>query len=143
MILYGISPGNVFEPVTTASAENRSALVATYHETGGSTSGTPQELTVADENAASYTPSFRSAAKEEFDWLGKKTRKEFARMEQKFLAEVAGNDEKKRYLTMKRDRDAKIFGNRQVQDYREIRRLRQLEKKLAEIQKFIQPINCK
>jgi len=64
-------------------------------------------------------------------------------MEQKFLAEVAGNDEKKRYLTMKRDRDAKIFGNRQVQDYREIRRLRQLEKKLAEIQKFIQPINCK
>jgi hypothetical protein len=77
---------------------------------------------------------------EDFDWSSPKLNREFIRLEQKFLAKKATSEEIERFRTMKADRDSLIFSERYVNDYAEIRRLKILTEKIAEIQKYLRPI---
>jgi hypothetical protein len=76
---------------------------------------------------------------ENFEWGNPKTEREFIKLEQKKLAKKATPEEVKRYLSMKRDRNANIFADRNVRDYAEVQRLKKLSEKLEEIQKYMRP----
>ncbi|MBE7501533.1 MAG: hypothetical protein HS113_14770 [Verrucomicrobiales bacterium] len=77
---------------------------------------------------------------EDFDWSRPETRREFIRLEQKVLAEKATDEEASRYRSMKRDRHSRIFAEKQLRDYSEVRRLQKLEEKLREVQEYLRPI---
>jgi len=91
-----------------------------------------------------YTPQPRQVpATLNFNWHDPKVRKEYARIEEKALAGVANDDERRYYQQMKKNRNPKIFADRYLQDYVESRRLEQLSKKLSELQQFLRPLNLK
>ena len=77
---------------------------------------------------------------EEFDWSRPRLNREFIRLEQKALARKASLEEVARYQAMLRHRNSRIFAERYFNDYAEIRRLRKLSEKLAEIQQYLRPI---
>ena len=77
---------------------------------------------------------------EDFDWRDPQMQRRFIRLEQKVLAKKASQDEVQDYQNMKRDRNGSIFADRQVRDYAEVQRLRKLGEKLAEVQKYLRPL---
>ncbi len=77
---------------------------------------------------------------EDYNWTDPQLQRQFIRLEQKFLAKKATREEAAEYQAMKRDRNGSIFAERQVRDYAEIQRLRKLAAKLAEVQKYLRPL---
>lgn len=77
---------------------------------------------------------------EDFDWSRPQLNREFIRLEQKTLARKSSPEEAARYQSMLRHRNSRIFAERYFNDYAEIRRLRKLSEKLAEIQQYLRPI---
>lgn len=80
---------------------------------------------------------------EEFDWSRPETNREYIRLEQKVLAGKSTQEEASRYKAMKRERNGIIFADRYVNDYAEIQRIQILSTKIAELQKFLRPINIR
>lgn len=88
---------------------------------------------------AEIRPPTRDAL-EEFDWSSASVMREYVRLEQKVLAKQASAEDKKRYQSMRRDRNGRVFAERYVRDYAEVQRLKRLSEKLAEIQQYLRPI---
>lgn len=78
---------------------------------------------------------------DEFDWNDPRTNKQFVQLEQKALAKKASREELIRYEIMRSSRNSEIFADRAIRDYAEVQRLKKLTEKLAEVQKFLRPIN--
>jgi hypothetical protein len=77
---------------------------------------------------------------EQFHWELPETKREYIRLEQKFLSGKSTPVETSRYKTMKQERNSVIFADRYITDYAEIQRLQILSIKIAELQKYLRPI---
>lgn len=139
MIFYS-TPGNSTVPAMFEQGTRRGTTVEVQEaplqndppeNTMPSLEGFQGELTVTESPAQEVT--------EDFEWGNPKTVRDFIKLEQKKLAKKATPEEVKRYLSMKRDRNATIFADRNVRDYAEVQRLKKLSEKLEEIQKYMRP----
>ena len=103
--------------------------------------GPPLETELAGEMGDAFDPKPRvQDVVEDYDWNNPRLKRRFILLEQKFLAKKATREEAGEYQTMKRDRNGTIFAERQLRDYVEIQRLRKLSEKLAEVQRYLRPL---
>jgi hypothetical protein len=117
------------------------AISGIYCSTAPGSGTPPLEINLAEIDNISFQPEpHPQPLIEEFDWNDKKTNREFVRLEQKVLAKVAESDDVCRYQKMRQHRNSKAFAERELRDYQEIRRLKQLSQKLSELQQYVRPI---
>ena len=119
------------------------AAIAGIYLRAAPASGTPPvHVNVTGDDMASFQPQPKPQPPiEEFDWFDKKTTRDFVRLEQKVLAKVADPNEISRYRMMKQNRNSKVFAERQLRDYEEIRRLKKLSEKILELQQYLRQID--
>jgi hypothetical protein len=128
-------------PVAVVAAE-RSASGRTFNANASGESPSPPAAEFsapADGDTLELQPR-EVPVREKFDWSSPKLNREFIRLEQKSLARKASPEETGRYQAMRRDRNSQLFADRYLSDYAEIRRLRKLAEKLAEIQQYLRPV---
>ncbi len=141
MIFQGPMASSAAPPVAVI-VEERSISSRTFHGNAGSEPPSPAtEFTSPTVGETVQLQPRQCPVLDKFDWTGPKLQREFIRLEQKVIARKASPDEKARYDAMRRDRNSQIFADRYLRDYAEIRRLRKLSEKLAEIQQYLRPIN--
>ena len=127
--------------MTGEAKAHHAGIVGIYCEASPSSGTSPIEAQITDHDVDVFQPKTHAEALiEKFDWSKQITSRQFARLEQKVLAKVAEAHEIKRYNDMKQDRNSQIYADRQLRDYEEVRRLKQLSKKISEIQRFLRPI---
>jgi hypothetical protein len=139
-MIFNALPGtSAAPPVATVAAEH--AMTSRIYESAAAGSP-PEEFSV--EGFEGEQAELKAPAQdllEEFDWNNPKVNREFIKLEQKVLARKASIEEKRRYQTMRRDRNSQIFAERYVRDYAEVQRLKKLSEKLAEIQQYLRPLH--
>ena len=140
MIFQAPPASSAAPPVAIVVAE-RSTSSRTFHTSAGGDPTTPSAgfTSPADGDTLELQPR-QVPVREQFDWSSPKLNREFIRLEQKSLARKASPEETARYQAMRRDRNSQLFANRYLSDYAEIRRLRKLAEKLAEIQQYLRPV---
>jgi len=131
--------GQAAGPAVATAVHEHAVYGRTFRGLAGDGPPVETELTGEAGDAFSPKPLARNVA-EDYNWNDPKLRRHYIRLEQKVLAKQASREENAEYQGMKRDRNGLIFADRQVRDYAEIQRLRKLAQTLAEVQKYLRPI---
>lgn len=138
-MIFFATNGQAAPPAVVTAVQDYAFSSRTYH--GQVSDGPPIETDLVSEEGDSVVLKPRPQhVVEDFDWNDPKLQRRFILLEQKVLAKKADRDEAEDYQIMKRDRNGRIFAERQLRDYSEIQRLRKLSQKLAEIQKYLSPL---
>lgn len=141
MIFYAM-PGQAAAPPVVTEMEQQAATPRIYRAAAAAMP--PAEISLGEfpGEQAQFKPEV-SDVLEQFDWSRARVRHEFVRLEQRVLAKQASAEQRKRYESMKRDRNGKNFADRYVRDYAEVQRLKKLSGTLTEIQQYLRPIELR
>ena len=138
-MIYNAPAGSSFAPAVGFIAE-REATPAMYVGAAGSDNPPPTNFGVNFVVEKLESQSMTVPAVEQFHWELTETKRDYIRLEQKFLSGKSTAEETARYKTMKQERNSVIFADRYISDYAEIQRLQILSIKIAELQKYLRPI---
>jgi hypothetical protein len=138
-MIYSAPAGSSFAPAIGFIAE-REATPAIYVGAAGSDSPPPTDFGGNFVVEKLESQPMTVPAVELFHWELPETKRDYIRLEQKFLSGKSTAEESSRYKNMKQDRNSLIFADRYITDYAEIQRLQILSIKIAEIQKYLRPI---
>ena len=139
-MIYYAPTGQAVTPAIVATQEAQANAIRTYSLPASGEPPEATDLTGEEGDAVEIKPGVQDVV-EEFDWSNPRTQREFIQLEQKVLAKKADREEVLRYQGMKRERNSVIFAERALRDYAEIQRLRKLAEKLAEVQRYLRPLN--
>ena len=140
-MIFQAPPASSAAPPIAVVLEERAASSLNFHASAGVEPPPPPEQFVSPVDGDTLQMQAGPApVLEDFDWSRPRLNREFIRLEQKALARKASLEEVARYQAMLRHRNSRIFAERYFNDYAEIRRLRKLSEKLAEIQQYLRPI---
>ena len=139
-MIYNAPAGSSFAPAVSVNAE-REATPAIYVSAAGSEIPPPTDFGVNFVVEKLESQPMSVPAIEQFHWELPETNRDYIRLEQKVLSGKSTPEETSRYKTMKRDRNSVIFADRYITDYAEIQRIQILSIKIAELQKYLRPIN--
>jgi hypothetical protein len=145
LIFEATPPESMMPPVAVpALAVEHAALPSTFSSATVAT-GIGEALVFQSEVGGDSTgiPTQTEDRLGDFDWSDPRLNRGFIRLEQRVLAEKATGEEERRYRAMLADRNSRIFADRSLRDYAEIQRLRKLSEKLAEVQRFLRPIDLR
>lgn len=139
-MIYSAPAGSSFAPAVGSVAE-REATPATYVGVPAASSPPPADFGINFVGEKLEFQQIKVPAIEQFDWKRPETNRDYIRLEQKVLADKSTAEELARYKAMKRDRNSIVFADRYITDYAEIQRVQILSSKIAELQKYLRPIN--